>query len=69
MPRTVQESSCMASSKALCVLGGVRLISSANKMLPKMGPCTNVQVRWPVAGSYSMMSVPVISLGIKSGVN
>jgi hypothetical protein len=38
MPRTVQESSCMASSSADCVLGGVRLISSASRMLPKMGP-------------------------------
>ena len=59
----------MASSSALCVLGGVRLISSASRMLPKMGPCTNVQVRRPLVGSSSMMSVPVMSLGIRSGVN
>src|ERR1019366_8841129 len=69
LPRTVQAFSCMASSSALCVLGGVRLISSARRMLPKIGPCTKVQVRRPVAGSSSMMSVPVISLGIRSGVN
>ena len=28
----------MASSSADCVLGGVRLISSASRMLPKIGP-------------------------------
>ncbi len=40
----------MASSRALCVLGGVRLISSASRMLPKIGPGTKVQVRRPLAG-------------------
>ena len=30
---------------------------------------TNVQRRWPVVGSSSMMSVPVMSEGIRSGVN
>ena len=59
----------MASSSADCVLGGVRLISSASTMFPKMGPGTNVQRRWPVVGSSSMMSVPVMSEGIRSGVN
>ena len=59
----------MASSSADCVLGGVRLISSASRMLAKIGPLTKVHVRWPVAGSSSMMSVPVISEGIRSGVN
>ena len=48
LPRTVQERSCMASSSALCVLGGVRLISSASRMFAKIGPCTKVQVRRPV---------------------
>ena len=38
-------------------------------MLAKIGPGTNVQVRRPVAGSSSMMSVPVMSDGIRSGVN
>ena len=59
----------MASSSADCVLGGVRLISSASRMLPKIGPGTKVQRRWPVVGSSSMMSVPVMSEGIRSGVN
>ena len=59
----------MASSSADCVLGGVRLISSASRMLAKIGPGTKVQVRRPVVGSSSMMSVPVMSDGIRSGVN
>src|ERR1035438_1003921 len=65
LPRTVQLRSCMASSRAKCVLKPVRLISSASRMLPKMGPCTNVQVRRPLVGSSSMISVPVMSLGIQ----
>ena len=65
----MQDSSCIASSSADCVLGGVRLISSASRMLAKIGPGTKVQVRWPVVGSSSMMSVPVMSEGIRSGVN
>ena len=59
----------MASSSADCVFGGVRLISSASTMLPKIGPGTKVQRRCPVVGSSSMMSVPVMSEGIRSGVN
>ena len=59
----------MASSSADCVFGGVRLISSASSTLAKIGPCTKVQVRWPETGSSSMMSVPVMSVGIRSGVN
>ena len=51
----------MASSSADCVFGGVRLISSASSMLAKIGPGTKVQVRRPVVGSSSMMSVPVMS--------
>src|ERR1035438_4321120 len=51
LPRTVQLRSCIASSSALCVFGGVRLISSASRMLPKMGPCTNVQDRERVQGA------------------
>ena len=38
----------MASSNAAWVLGGVRLISSASTMLPKIGPWTNVHL--PMAG-------------------
>ena len=30
--------SCIASSRAACVFGGVRLISSASRMLVKIGP-------------------------------
>ena len=59
----------MASSSADCVFGGVRLISSASTMLAKIGPGTKVQRRCPVVGSSSMMSVPVMSEGIRSGVN
>ena len=39
----------MASSSADCVLGGVRLISSASSTLANNGPGTKVQVRLPVA--------------------
>ena len=67
LPRTVQRRSCMASSSADCVFGGVRLISSASRMLAKIGPLTNVQVRRPVVGSSSMMSVPVMSRGHQVG--
>ena len=34
--------SCIASSRAACVLGGVRLISSARMMLAKTGPARNL---------------------------
>ena len=69
VPRTVQLHSCMASSNAAWVLGGVRLISSASITLVKMGPGTNVHLRRPVVTSSSMMSMPVTSVGIRSGVN
>ena len=59
----------MASSSADCVLGGVRLISSASSTCANSGPGTKVQVRLPVAWSSSRMSVPVMSVGIRSGVN
>ena len=61
--------SCMACKRAAWVLGGVRLISSARTMLAKIGPWTNRNARLPVAWSSSMISVPVMSLGIRSGVN
>ena len=57
----------MASSNAAWVFGGVRLISSASTTLPKIGPWTKVHLRWPVVRSSSMMSVPVMSEGIRSG--
>ncbi len=59
----------MASSRAAWVLGGVRLISSASTMLAKIGPGRKVNLRRPVSGSSWRMSVPVMSAGIRSGVN
>ncbi len=38
-------------------------------MFEKTGPRTKRKLRLPVAGSWSMISVPVMSLGIRSGVN
>ena len=40
-PPIVSCRSCMASNKALCVFGGVRLISSAKITFPKSGPLMN----------------------------
>ena len=59
----------MASSKAACVLGGVRLISSARMVCENIGPSRNRRSRVPVARFSSMISVPVMSAGIRSGVN
>ena len=59
----------MAWSSAAWVLGGVRLISSARTTLAKTGPWTKRNARRPVVRSSSMISVPVMSLGIRSGVN
>ena len=59
----------MASSMAACVFGGVRLISSASIMFANTGPGRNLYSRPPVSRSSWMTSVPVMSLGIKSGVN
>ncbi len=61
--------SCIAWSRADWVLGGVRLISSARRKLAKIGPGRNSSLRWPVLTSSSMMSMPVMSEGIRSGVN
>ena len=69
LPCTVTRCSCIASSSADCVFGGVRLISSASTMFAKIGPGVNTMCRRPVSGSSWMMSVPVMSLGIRSGVN
>ncbi len=60
---------CIAWSRAACVFGGARLISSARTTLPKIGPFANLKKRFPVAWSSSSSSVPVMSLGIRSGVN
>ena len=57
--------SCMASSSADCVLGGVRLISSAISTWVNSGPRTRRKAR--DAGSKTL--VPMTSVGIRSGVN
>jgi hypothetical protein len=48
-------------------LGGVRLISSASTRFANTGPWMKRIARFPVVASSSMMSVPVMSLGIRSG--
>jgi hypothetical protein len=50
-------------------LGGVRLISSASRIFAKIGPGENTICRRPVPGSSWIRSVPVMSEGIRSGVN
>ena len=57
--------SCMAWSSALWVLAGARLISSASKNVVNTGPLTRLNaLRWK-----SKMFVPVMSAGMRSGVN
>ena len=53
----------MASSSAACVLGGVRLISSASTRLAKIGP------RRKRSSAPRSAIVPVTSEGSMSGVN
>ena len=57
--------SCIASSSADCVFGGVRLISSASTRLAKIGPCRRRNA-W-VARSKTF--VPTTSAGMRSGEN
>ena len=52
-----------------CVLGGVRLISSASTTLANSGPWRKRNSRRPVLRFSSITSVPVMSDGIRSGVN
>ena len=66
-PAAVTWYSCIASSSAACVFGGVRLISSARMICAKIGPFTNRSRRPP--SPSSRISVPVMSDGIRSGVN
>src|SRR6266850_4718200 len=66
-PAAVTWYSCIASSSAACVFGGVRLISSARMICAKIGPFTNRSRRVPC--SSSRISVPVMSDGMMSGVN
>ena len=61
--------SAMASSRADWVFGGVRLISSASIMFAKTGPFANRNDFCPVAWFCSRMSEPVMSAGMRSGVN
>jgi hypothetical protein len=61
--------STIDSSSAAWVLGGVRLISSASTTLAKIGPGAKRKVRSEVSGSIWSRSVPVMSEGIRSGVN
>ena len=67
LPATVTWRSSIASSMADWTLAGARFISSANIILPKMGPGSKRNVRIPFS-SYSF-SLPKISEGTKSGVN
>src|SRR5579862_1119559 len=61
----VTERSFMASSRADCVLGGVRLISSASSTSVKMGPLVSTNsLVWKLK-----RLVPSRSPGIRSGVN
>ena len=64
---TVTECSCIASSRADCVLGVARLISSARTIWAKIGPRRNWNSR-PCSVSTTMV-VPVTSAGMRSGVN
>ena len=65
VPSIVTWYSCIASSRADCVLAGARLISSASSTWQKIGPLrrTNSFVL------RSKMEVPVTSDGSRSGVN
>ncbi len=64
-PSTVTCPSSIASRRAACVFGGARLISSARTTLAKMGPRSNTKSRL----ASRIVSVPVMSDGIRSGVN
>ncbi len=70
-PPTVTACSCIASSSADCVFGVARFTSSASTMLANTGP------RWkrtrrpppPATASCTSTLVPMMSAGIRSGVN
>jgi len=68
-PATVTCRSCIASNSAAWVFGGVRLISSARITLLNSGPSRKRKSRPPVVRFSSITSVPVMSAGIRSGVN
>ena len=56
------------SAVLACVLGVARLISSARTRLAKMGPLRKMVLSLPES-SFSITFAPVISEGIRSGVN
>src|SRR6266851_4445888 len=64
-PSMVTVRSCIACSSAACVLGGVRLISSASSSSVKTGPL--LRTNWLVWKLNRL--VPMTSPGIRSGVN
>src|SRR5581483_2833115 len=64
---TVTRRSCMASSSADWVFGVARLISSASTRLAKIGPGSKRKVRAPPSSTIRL--VPVMSAGMRSGVN
>ena len=57
--------SCIASSSAAWVLGGVRLISSASSNSVKIGPRVSEKLEVWKLNRF----VPMMSAGIRSGVN
>ena len=59
-PAAVTERSCMASSNADWVLGGVRLISSAKIIFAKRGPFMNLN--WRFSSNISGFSYNVLGL-------
>ena len=68
VPPTVTLCSCIASSRADCVFGVARLISSASTIWANIGPGWKLKARLPSLASV-MMLVPMMSDGIRSGVN
>ena len=66
-PATVTECSCMASRRAAWVFGVARLISSARTMEAKRGPFWKRKLL--PSSVRTRMLVPVISAGMRSGVN
>ena len=56
--------SCIASSSAACVFGGVRLISSASSTFVNTGPRRKIEL-----AAAQRRSLPVTSDGSMSGVN
>ncbi len=61
----VTRRSCIAWSSADCVLAGARFISSARRKVVNTGPLTSVNSFFCMLKTF----VPVMSAGIRSGVN